>query len=176
MIAEAELDRAFADAVAESADFRRWVLTQTRFRALADEAILLRDEQIHARPKVARENWWRHWWCALQDRSESETDIFLVFGVRNSEKRVALHIENKPPHGKFTLHQDLNYRRRAKFMAGDGRYLGYSDFVTAILAPQRFLQRYAEQVRNFDLSFSYEAVSNFIPLFADSLREHIARE
>ncbi|SKA28512.1 hypothetical protein [Novilysobacter spongiicola] len=171
MIKESELDRAFADAVATSADFRQWVLAQTPFRESARTAILLRNEQIHARPKVAPANWWRHWWCALDDSTESETDIFLVFELGQTQKRCALHIENKPPHGKFTPSQYLNYRRRAEFMASESKYLNYSEFVTVILAPEQFLKRYASQVCSFDLSLSYEAVSGFVPLFAESLRE-----
>ncbi len=87
MVSELELDRAFADKVAASPDFLRWVLRQTEFRELADDLILLHKAQAEAKPAKKPENWWRHWWCRLEDGSESETDIFLVLRMADSEER-----------------------------------------------------------------------------------------
>ena len=50
MISEQDLDRAFADKVAASPDFLRWVLKNTEFRELADDLILLDGEQAEAKP------------------------------------------------------------------------------------------------------------------------------
>lgn len=171
MISELELDRAFADKVAVSPDFLRWVLQKTEFRELAEDLILLHREQADAKPTKKPENWWRHWWCRLDDGSESETDIFLVLSNANSQERIALHIEDKPPHGKFTPGQYLNYRRRAQFMANKEQYMNYSKFTTVLLAPNSFIEENEDKVKHFDSVLSYESVSTFIPLFADSLRE-----
>lgn len=171
MISELELDRAFADKVAAYPDFLRWVLRQTQFHELADNLLLLHKEQAEAKPRKKPENWWRHWWCRLEDGSESETDIFLVLKISNSEERVALHIEDKPPHGKFTPGQSMNYKRRAKFMANKEQYMNYSKFTTMLLAPKTFIEENTDEAKHFDSLLSYEAVSTFIPLFAKSLQE-----
>jgi len=171
MISELELDRAFADKVASSTEFLRWVLKKTEFWDLADQLVLLDREQAEAKPAKKPENWWRHWWCRLDDGSESETDIFLVLQNAKSKQRIAVHIEDKPPHGKFTPGQYLNYRRRAEFMANKEQYMNYSEFTTVLLAPESFIEQNEENVKHFDSVLSYESVSTFIPLFADSIRE-----
>jgi hypothetical protein len=171
MISELELDRAFADTGAASAEFLRWVLEQTKFLELADELILLNREQAEAKPGKKPENWWRHWWCRLEDGSESETDIFLVLQRTNSEERIALHIEDKPPHGRFTPGQYLNYGRRAEFMAKKQQYMNYSQFTTILLAPHRFADENRNKVQYFDCIISYEAISKYIPLFGQSIHE-----
>lgn len=171
MISELELDRAFADKNSSSRDFLIWVLKKTKFHELADELILLDEEQAEAKPNKRPENWWRHWWCRLEDGSESETDIFVVMKVPSSEKRIALHVEDKPPHGKFTSGQYLNYKRRADFMANKEQYMNYSDYTTILLAPNSFYEENGDKVNHFDCLISYEAVSSFIPLFAQSIQE-----
>jgi hypothetical protein len=171
MISELELDRAFADRLAASSDFLRWVLKQTEFRELADDVILLHREQAEAKPAKKPENWWRHWWCRLEDGSESETDIFLVLKIASSQERIAVHIEDKPPHGKFTPGQYLNYKRRAEFMANKEQYMNYSRYTTMLLAPRSFIEENEDKVKHFDSLLSYESVSTYIPLFANSLQE-----
>jgi hypothetical protein len=171
MISELELDRAFADKVASSDEFFRWVIEKTKFKGLAGDAVLLKEEQIKTKPRKKPENWWRHWWCELEDGSQSETDIFLVIGFKNSANRIAIHIEDKPPHGKFTPNQYLNYKRRAKFMANNSKFMNYSEFTTVLLAPKSFFEKNAEEVAYFDSLISYESVSEFIPIFRKSLQE-----
>lgn len=171
MISELELDRAFAENVARCSTFLRWVLEQTKFHESASDLVLLNREQAAQKPKKKPENWWRHWWCRLEDGSESETDIFLVLKKPGSDERVALHIEDKPPHGKFTPNQYLNYQRRAEFMANKERYMNYSSYTTILLAPRSFIEEQADKVRHFESVISYEAISSYIPLFAQSLQE-----
>ncbi|WP_449287798.1 hypothetical protein [Marinobacter salarius] len=171
MISELELDRAFADKVVASPDFLRWVLKKTEFCELAENLILLNREQAEAKPNKKPENWWRHWWCRLDDGSESETDIFFVLTMANSQERIAVHIEDKPPHGKFTPRQYLNYRKRAKFMANKAQYMNYSRFTTVLLAPKSFIDGHEDEVKHFDSVLTYESVSMFIPLFAKSIQE-----
>lgn len=171
MLKESDLDRAFANQLASSTGFSKWVLERTKFAHLSDIAVLLQEEQIRAKPNKKPENWWRHWWCRLEDGSESETDIFAVYSNPNTGDRFALHIEDKPPHGKFTPNQFLNYDRRARFMANEPEYLEYGDFTTILLAPESFIQGNREQAEYFDCQITYESVSEFVPEFAQSLLE-----
>jgi hypothetical protein len=168
---ELELDRAFSDRLASSKAFCEWVLQQTKFRDVAQDAILLNHEQATAKPKKKPENWWRHWWCRLEDGSESETDIFAVFELPDTRKRIALHIEDKPPHGKFTPNQYANYNRRAEFMANKPQYMNYSDYTTVLLAPNAFFEANNDKLHYFDSLISYESVAGYITEFACSLRE-----
>lgn len=171
MISELELDRAFADEVVASNDFLKWVIEQTKFKGLVDQVILLNEEQAKEKPLKKPENWWRHWWCELEDGSQSETDIFLVLGFKNNSKRIALHIEDKPPHGKFTPNQYLNYAKRAEFMANKDKYMNYSEYTTVLLAPQSFIDSNSDTVVYFDSLISYESVSKFLPIFGKSVQE-----
>ncbi|WP_404365612.1 hypothetical protein [Marinobacter sp.] len=171
MLSELDLDRAFADKLSSSDEFCSWVLGKTKFKNVSGDATLLHREQAKAKPRKKPENWWRHWWCRLQDGSESETDIFAVFGLTSSQERVALHIENKPPKGKFTPHQHLNYSRRAEFMANKSQYLNYSAFTTILVAPKAFMDANDEEVTYFECLITYEAIGEFIPQFARSLAE-----
>lgn len=171
VVSELELDRAFVGALVSSREFCEWVLRQTKFGALATRAVLLDNEQAAAKPRKKPENWWRHWWCRLPDGSESETDIFAVFGFEDAPTRIALHIEDKPPHGRFTPNQYLNYRCRAEFMAAKSEYMNYSDFTTILLAPKLFCEEHEEKARHFDRIIAYESVAQFIPLFSRSIVE-----
>ena len=170
-LSESQLDRAFADEIARSTEFARWVLMQTKFRDFAEELVLLNKEQEQARSTPKPENWWRYWWCGLDDKKQSETDIFLVFQHRHAGTRIALHIEDKPPYGKFGPDQYLNYKRRAEFMANKLRFMNYSEFTTILVAPSSFIENNRDKVLNFECVISYEALSNFIPLFAQSLQQ-----
>lgn len=171
MISEIELDRAFASKLASSPEFWVWVLDQTKFADCSHEAILLNKEQAQAKPRKKTENWWRHWWRKLEDGTESETDIFVVFGFPDSTRRIALHIEDKPPHGRFTRNQYLNYRKRGDFMAGQPDYMNYTDYATILLAPKRFIDEHSKEANHFDCRISYESVAEVIPVFGQSLTE-----
>lgn len=165
-IREVDLDHAFAEYLEVTPAFQKWILSKTRFSRFADHARLLVTEQANSRNA---KHWWKHWWTRLSDGTESETDIFAVFEV-SPERRFALHIENKPPHGKLLMKQAADYRRRAIEMAGKDRFLRHDDFATLLLAPNSFLQRHTECAEQFDALVSYEEVSHEIPLFAEALR------
>ncbi len=159
---EGDLDQAFARAFEADGQMRAWLLGGGRFARLANEARLLIDEQIEARSTTVN-NWWRWWWCKLPDGSESETDLFFVF--QHQEMRFAIHIENKPRHGKISLKQASDYRRRAAFMSNDPRWLDYSDFETILLAPKSLIETNPEEASQFDRCVFYESVAPFVPLF-----------
>lgn len=165
MIKEVELDHAFAETLAENLEFQRWLLSNGRFSRHADKATLLVEEQTHARKSA--KHWWKHWWCELPDGSENETDIFLVFEVEGS--RFALHVEDKPAHGKLELRQAVDYRRRAAFKSNAVDWLDYSDFEVLLLAPAEFVERHSKCAAQFDRVITYEQVACFVPLFQAAL-------
>lgn len=165
MIKEAELDNAFAEMLLLSHNFQHWVLSGGRFGKGAAQMRLLHREQQEARTAA---RWWKHWWCRLPDGTEGETDILAIFEDANGE-RVALHIENKPSHGKLTHEQSIHYRRRAAYKAFTSDWLTYSDFECILLAPMRFLERNADQAALFDRTITYENVAIFVPLFAEAI-------
>ncbi|QIG54507.1 hypothetical protein G6N82_10405 [Altererythrobacter sp. BO-6] len=165
-VSEAQLDQAFAEAFEDSFAFRAWVLQGGRFAHLANESALLINEQAAARNSRVNA-WWRWWWCRLPDGSESETDLFFVF--QSQAFRFALHIENKPRHGKLTFAQAADYRRRAAFMSNDDRWLNYSDFETILLAPQTFIEENAASAGQFDRAITYEDVAAHAPLFEKAI-------
>jgi hypothetical protein len=164
-ISEVQLDHALAEAIEAQPEFRAFLLSSGRFSRYATDASLKVDEQGLARRSA--KHWWKHWWCRLPDGTESETDVFLVFEADGS--RFALHIENKPPHGKLGIKQAADYRRRAAFMANDARFLSYSDFETVLVAPAEFIARHSDCVKQFDRSITYEQVAEFAPLFGIAL-------
>lgn len=163
-ISEAELDHAFANAIEDNPEFRRFLLLGGRFARYAETALLLKDEQAAIRKA---KHWWKHWWCKLPDGVDWETDIFLVFEA--GSERFALHIEDKPGDGILRFEQAAAYRRRAAFKANNSRWLSYSDFETIILAPSSFLKRHTDAAAQFDRTLSYEDVAFFAPLFGQAL-------
>ncbi|MES2136885.1 MAG: hypothetical protein V4502_07490 [Pseudomonadota bacterium] len=165
MIKEVELDHAFAEALADDIDFQAWLLSNGRFARHAGRATLLINDQARARKSA--KHWWKHWWCRLSDGSESETDVFLVFEADDS--RFALHIENKPAHGKLELQQARDYRRRAAFKSNSKDWLDYSDFEVLLLAPADFIRSHPDCVAQFDRVMTYEEVGRFVPLFQEAL-------
>jgi hypothetical protein len=165
MISEVELDHAFAEALADNHQFQNWLLSGGRFSRHVGKATLLISEQASARKA---KHWWKHWWCRLPDGSESETDIFLVFDAAGH--RFALHIEDKPPHGKLELRQAIDYRRRAVFKANSADWLNYTDFEVLLLAPAEFIERHLDCAAQFDRAITYEEVAKFAPLFDTTLR------
>lgn len=120
-----------------------------------------------ARVRGIENHWWRHCWCKLPDGSESETDLFFPFDA--DRMRFAIHIENKPKHGKLSFDQAAGYRPRAIYMAHKPQWLEYWDFETILLAPNAFLEDNLLAIRQFDRVISYEKVAEFVPLFREAI-------
>jgi hypothetical protein len=168
-ISELDIDRAIANAIASSRDFQQWLLAHTKFSSCASDAILLINEAIALKPRKKPENWWRHWWCTIDEGAACETDIFLVFGFPDSDRRIALHVEDKPPHGKFTPDQPLYYKRRAAYMANKPQFMSYSEFATVLIAPNSFLEVNTDAVSHFDTCIAYESIAQHVPLISSVL-------
>lgn len=167
-IREVELDHAFAEAIEAAPELQSWLLAKGRFSRRAGRAVLLASEQRTARRSA--KHWWKHWWCRLPDGSENETDIFLVLEAEG--ERFAIHVENKPPHGKLGMKQAVDYRRRAAFKANSDDWLNYSDFEVLLLAPEQFINRHPECAAQFDRCITYEEVSEFVPIFRRWVEAH----
>ncbi len=105
---------------------------------------------------------WHQRWYRDKDKRESETDILLVFQDVSNKGRYAIHIENKPRHGRWEEGQAEHYRSRALDKKAAWRY---SDFQTALIAPFSFIERWPAEVAHFDFTVSYEDISAFIPAF-----------
>ena len=165
-ISEFDLDLAFAEAVRQSDVFQTWLVGRTKFASLVPDLRLLDKEQGQRKAK----HWWRHWWCRVPElERDSETDVFIVF-ENIGGRRIALHVENKPPHGKFTFQQAESYAPRARHMMGKAQFMGYHDFTTVIVAPNAFLTSNEAGAAQFDVRLAYEDVGRYVPLFADAVR------
>jgi hypothetical protein len=95
--------RPLADALLGDGTFRRWLLADTRFAAIATEARPLPEDQSKLRTTPnARKWWWFNHYCSKDGRCSCkvgtglETDILLIFDTLN-DYRFALHVEVKPP-------------------------------------------------------------------------------
>lgn len=146
---ELELDHHFWNAVSTSQPFLRWLVGKTKFVG--------RNLQL-----VTGEKWHRRWYRAPETKEESETDILVILEDIDSGDRLALHIENKPPHGKWRPNQPENYRKRAENRKGP---LRYTDFQTALLAPAAFVAKHPNEVVHFDITLTYEEVAAYVPEF-----------
>jgi hypothetical protein len=164
---EDPLSKIFADGVRDMPELCYWLLSKTKFASHANGCRLLHEEQVRSRPRVRPENWWRHWWCYVPELSkESETDIFMVFQIFSTRERFALHIENKTKKGEFEPCQAAAYAPRARHMLGKPKFLSYSSFQTALLAPRSFRDSHALEANLFDFPIAYEEVAAFLSSFA----------
>jgi hypothetical protein len=166
---EDALCRLFAEKIRNSAEFRSWVLDQTKFGGHSD-AILLHEEQAKSRPSVRADNWWRHWWCRIPSSGkEGETDIFLAFEAPRAKSRFALHIENKMA-AEFLDGQPEGYEARARYKMSDPKWLNYIDFETILIAPREYREARRQSCDVFNRFISYESIATFIPEFLLDLR------
>jgi hypothetical protein len=132
-----------------SAAFRAWLWSKTKFSGQNADLVLT-------------EKWHQRWYKNPVTKEESETDILLIYADKNGD-RYALHIENKPAHGKWRPKQAERYRTRARDRMQVGRYV---DFEIILLAPTAFIMRHPVETALFDFTISYEDVSVFVPEFA----------
>ena len=150
---ELELDKAFWAALVANLEFRQWFLRRTRFWP--------RNLEL-----VTDEIWHQRWYRDPETKKDSETDILVLWRDLESGERVAIHIENKPAHGKWQPRQVENYLKRAENRKSKWRY---SEFETVLLAPSEFLARHPIEVASFDFVLSYEDVSAFAPAFGTAI-------
>ena len=147
---ELALDHCFWNAISTpNSPLLIWVLSKTRF---SGRTLRL----------VTDELWHQRWYRDPDTKQESETDILLILQDSQTKERLALHIENKPPHGKWRPKQAESYRKRAETQKGPWNY---SDFQTALVAPAAFITQHKSEAARFDIQLAYEEVAKFVPEF-----------
>ena len=146
------LDHAFWAAISTNRNFFDWFAAKSKFAGLWLD--LDRTEKWHQR-----------WFRDPETGLDSETDIALFLVETHQRKKFAIHIENKPPHGRWQPNQPENYERRA---ANRMRNWGHDDYQTALLAPDTFIRANMLQAGHFGFCVSYEDVASFIHDFAIS--------
>ena len=149
---ELSLDHAFWGAISTDRAFFDWFTGRSKFSGLWLD--LDRSEKWHQR-----------WFRDPVTKLDSETDITLFLLETRLSKRYAIHIENKPGHGKWQQNQVENYPIRA---ANRMRAWGHQDYDTALIAPKSFLNTHANAVSQFGFAVSYEEIERFIPAFSKS--------
>lgn len=145
---ELDLDHHFFNAVRDNLAFRHWFLGHSKFAGQTMEL-------------VTSEKWHQRWYTNPDTGVQSESDIVLFFERPNGE-RLAIHIENKPAHGKWQIDQPLHYRPRAENRMKRWRHV---DWEVGLIAPSSFLMRCADDVAHFDFAVSYEDIEKFVPQF-----------
>lgn len=95
---------------------------------------------------------------------EGETDILVVF-ENESGVRVAVHIENKKPGGKFLPFQADGYKARAAQWVGKQEYCAHVDWESVLVAPIAFLNSNRTEANKFDRCVPYEVLAERVPAF-----------
>ncbi len=108
------------------------------------------------------EKWHQRWFRDPETKLDSETDITLFLIDTREHRKYAIHIENKPAHGKWQPNQPENYKKRAENRMGKWKH---DDYQTALIAPQSFIDAHPEAVALFGFVVSYEEISPFVPEF-----------
>lgn len=162
----------FADALVASADFRRWVLSQTKFAARAEGARLLHEEMLKARSRNVK-SWWRSHFsekCTCPGCHGQETDMLAIFEDEGGE-RFALHVEVKHPgdHFKEKGDQAEAYPMRARCWAAKppAKVLPHSDATTMLLCSASRLCDYEHHLGHFGSVLTFETVAGQFPRLYD---------
>ncbi|MBW8320250.1 MAG: hypothetical protein K0M49_10595 [Arenimonas sp.] len=165
-LSEDDLCRAFAEKVADSEDFKNWILSRTKFAAGRFSSRLLKQEQALARPRVLPDRWWRHWfWRITELEKEHETDVLLWFADDAEGLRFVLHVELKLG-SKLTAGQAASYAPRARHVLKYEKRLPHQDFATVFIAPTKTILASGADSDLFDAVISLEEVGVFIQDFA----------
>jgi hypothetical protein len=164
-LSEDDLCRSFAEKVADSQDFKNWILSRTKFAGRRFSSRLLKQEQALARPRVLPDRWWRHWfWRITELGKEHETDILLWFADEEG-RRFILHVELKLG-GKLSAGQAASYAPRGRHVMNHERRLPHQDFATVFVAPTKTILASGKDAALFDAVISLEEIAVFIEDFA----------
>ncbi|HXR95810.1 MAG TPA: hypothetical protein VN718_08025 [Rhizomicrobium sp.] len=150
--------RPVARAIEEDGDFRRWLLSGTRFgSALLEARPIEKSIQRDLRSSTLKNPYWFNYWCGKDSKcvcrveDGTETDILFILDYAN-DKRLGLHIEVKPPGEQLRVGQAESYPRRAACWANpDTRprtVPPHQDFLTMLVCGQELASD--KRVQNFD--------------------------
>lgn len=154
------LEDLFAMRMAQSRDFRAWVLSRTKFCRLWPLARLMRAEQGEL---LSQEPWWRNWGPDGDDRIAPR--LLFIFEVEPTKLRFALHVECAVRSDDLVASERGVFRRTAQAMVDQHRFLDHKDFETVLLAPQNLIVSDARTL-NFDRRIPFESIAGFLPQFA----------
>jgi hypothetical protein len=155
----AGLEELFALRLAQSRDFRAWVLSRTKFCRLWPLARLMLAEQ---RDFLRQDPWWRNWGPEGDDRIAAR--MLFLFEVEPTKLRFALHVESAVRSEDLGASEQGVFRRTAQAMMDQDRFLDHMDFETVLLAPQELIVSDARTL-NFDRRIPFEAIAGFLPQF-----------
>ena len=162
-----------AKALAEDGEFRRWVLSRSKFADSTDARIL--HEEIRGHRKNPTAEWWRFHFTPTCDclgcDGGKETDIFTVFD--DGSKRFAIHFEVKQPKDKFKADgvQARGYPLRAEcWIAKTPRtVLPHSEATTGIFFSEAKRDEYAPYLGYFPVQITFEEIEKKFPYLASWL-------
>ena len=135
--------RPIASALLHDRTFRQWFLADTKFAAVAADALPLGEDQSSLRSTPNSKRWWwfNHYCpkdgsCTCKLGTGLETDILIIFEVIH-EIRFALHVEVKRPSETLGDGQAETYPRRAACWSEPTtrprRILAHEDYVTVLV-------------------------------------------
>lgn len=159
-----DLNEIFATKLAESHEFRAWLLSRTKFARLWPLARLLNEDQARAN---SDDKWWRN--GSSEHRGDRATKMLFVFEVDQTMLRFALHVETLTRVEYLDVCDSSAFRRHALSMLNQPLYMNYLDFETVLLAPQALIIKDARTL-NFDRRVPFETIAGFVPEFANALQ------
>jgi hypothetical protein len=165
---ERQYAQPFAEGLVSDAAFRGWVLRQTEFASLADNARLLHAE-MKQRRSGASQNWWRSHYteaCRCPGCSGKETDILAIFEAE-SGCRFAVHFEVKHPTDKFKKDgvQSRGYPLRASCWIAKppSNVLPHHLATTALLFSAARAEEFAAHLPYFKTLITFESLRQNFP-------------
>lgn len=156
-----------AQALADNAAFREWVLLQSEFFEFSDARILHEEMAVHRSNPTAE--WWRFHFtekCRCLGCSGKETDLLAIFESK-SRVRFALHFEVKQPTDTFKSDgvQSRGYPLRAQCWAGNSppRVLPHQKASTGLFFSEAKRAEYADHLQQFKALITFEEIEMRFP-------------
>ena len=162
MKTEKQLDRLLEERLNADDSFRTWFLSKTLKGASYTNLVLLRANHPWGKVRTILPN--KDTGALEAVVREAETDVFAVLEDRNG-KRLALHIENKLPGGKFLAYQPEMYAARAEAWRQNEKYGNYDEWETVLIAPRSFRARNENDARKFMSFIAHEDIAIHVPGF-----------
>jgi hypothetical protein len=162
-------------------DFRRWVLSKSKFVEVAGARLLKDDVVQHRKNPVAE--WWRFHFSMICDclgcSGGRETDIFTVFEGPTG-LRFAMHFEVKQPADGFQPKrlQEQRYPIRANCWIQNAppTVLPHKDASTGIFFSERKRAKYAPLLNSFDAKITFEEIEREFPRVAEWTQQGAATQ
>jgi hypothetical protein len=158
----------------EDAEFRRWVLSQSKFSDFSDARILHEEMRAHRQNPTAE--WWRFYFtegCRCLGCSGKETDILAVFEGA-AFRRFAIHFEIKQPTDRFKADgvQARGYPLRAECWVNKPppKVLPHREASTGIIFSETKRAEYSPHLDSFELKITFEDIERKFPHLATWLQ------